>query len=78
MLAVSANEYPMAGASMYGGLAIVGNIGGILMPWVIGWVGDIGDLHWGLGVAALAPLLMIPTVLALRSGRPGAVRVVAG
>jgi fucose permease len=78
MLAVSANEYPMAGASMYGGLAIVGNIGGILMPWLIGWVGDIGDLHWGLGVAALAPLLMIPTVLALRSGRPGAVRVVAG
>lgn len=78
MLAVSANEYPMAGASMYGGLAIVGNIGGILMPWLIGWVGDIGNLHWGLGVASLAPLLMIPTVVALRSSRPGAVRVVAG
>lgn len=77
MLAVSANEYPLAGASMYGGLAIVGNLGGILMPWLIGWVGDFGNLHWGLAVAALAPLLMIPTVLVLRSSRPGAIRIAA-
>jgi fucose permease len=77
MLAVSANQYPMAGASMYGGLAIVGNGGGILMPWLIGWVGDLSDLHWGLGVASLAPLMMIPAVLVLRAGRSDTVTVLA-
>lgn len=76
MLVVSANEYPMAGASMYGGLAIIGNGGGILMPWLIGWVGDVGNLHVGLAVAALAPLMMIPAVLVLRVGRSDAVTVI--
>jgi MFS family permease len=69
MLAVTADRYPEGGASMYGGLAALGNAGGICMPWVVGWVADRQDLHWGLAVSALAPALMLPLVLRLRANR---------
>ena len=67
MLAVTADRYPDGGASMFGALAALGNAGGIFMPWVVGWVADRRDLHWGLAVSALAPALMLPLVRALRS-----------
>ncbi len=66
MLAVTADRFPAGGATMFGALAAVGNAGGIFMPWVVGWVADRSDLHWGLAVSALAPLLMLPLVLGLR------------
>jgi MFS family permease len=69
MLAVTADRYPQGGASMYGGLAALGNAGGICMPWIVGWVADRRDLHWGLAVSALAPALMLPIVLRLRASR---------
>ncbi len=69
MLAVTADRYPEGGASMYGGLAAFGNAGGICMPWIVGWVADRRDLHWGLAVSALAPALMLPIVLRLRANR---------
>jgi fucose permease len=69
MLAVTADRFPAGGATMFGALAAVGNAGGIFMPWVVGWVADRSDLHWGLAVSALAPLLMLPLVLALRKGK---------
>ena len=69
MLAVTADRYPEGGASMYGGLAALGNAGGICMPWSVGWVADHRDLHWGLAVSALAPALMLPLVLALGASR---------
>lgn len=65
MLAVTADRYPEGGASMFGALAALGNAGGICMPWIVGWVADRQDLHWGLAVSALAPALMLPLVLAL-------------
>lgn len=69
MLAVTADRYPEGGASMYGGLAALGNAGGICMPWIVGWVADWRDLHWGLAVSTLAPGLMLPVVLWLRTHR---------
>lgn len=65
-LAVTADRYPQGGASMFGALAALGNAGGIFMPWVVGWITDRSNLHWGLAVSALAPLIMLPLVLRLR------------
>lgn len=73
MLAVSADRYPRGGASMFGALAALGNAGGIFMPWVVGWIADRANLHWGLASSAVAPLVMLPLVLALRA-RPLASR----
>ena len=69
MLAVTADRYPEGGASMYGALGALGNAGGIFMPWIVGWVADLRNLHWGLAVSALAPALMLPLVLHLRANR---------
>ena len=68
-LAVTADRYPNGGASMFGALAAVGNAGGILMPWIVGWIADHHNLHWGLAVSALAPLAMTPLVLWLGARR---------
>lgn len=65
LLGVTADRYPDGGASMFAALAALGNAGGILMPWVVGYVGDLRDLHWGLATSALAPLLMLPLIIAL-------------
>ena len=66
MLAVSADRYSQGGASMFGALAALGNAGGIFMPWLVGLIADRSNLHWGLALSALAPLVMLPLVLRLR------------
>lgn len=58
MLAITADRYPDGGASMFGALSALGNVGGIFMPWMVGWVADWSNLHWGLVASAIAPLLM--------------------
>jgi MFS family permease len=65
MLAITADRYPNGGATMFGALAALGNAGGIFMPWAVGIVADHSNLHWGLAVSAIAPLLMLPIVLVL-------------
>jgi len=65
-LAVTADKYPDGNASMFGLLAALGNAGGIFMPWLVGWVADRHDLHWGLAISALAPALMLPLVLRMK------------
>lgn len=69
MLAVTADRYPSGGASMFGALAALGNAGGIFMPWVVGFIADRSNLHWGLAISALAPLVMLPLVILLRAIR---------
>ena len=69
LLAVTADRYPEGGASMYGTLAAFGSAGGICMPWIVGWVADQRNLHWGLAVSALAPALLLPLVVGLRARR---------
>ena len=67
LLGVTADRYSSGGGSMFAALAALGNAGGIVMPWVVGWVGDLSSLRWGLAVSAFAPLLMLPLVLMLKS-----------
>ena len=67
MLAVTADRYPEGGASMFGVLAAMGNAGGIVMPWLVGFVADLKNLHWGLALAAVAPALMLLLVRRLRA-----------
>ncbi len=43
---------------MYGALAAFGNVGGIVMPWIVGLAADRWTMHAGLATAALCPLLM--------------------
>ena len=69
MLAVTADRYPDGGASMFGALAALGNAGGIFMPWLVGAIADWRDLHWGLAISAIAPLVMLPLVIGLGRGR---------
>lgn len=68
MLAVAADRYPDGGATMFAALAAFGNAGGIFMPWVIGYVGDLHDLRWGIATSAVAPLLMLPLLVFLAQG----------
>lgn len=65
-LAITADRYPKGGATMFGLLAALGNAGGICMPWIVGWVADRRDLHWGIAISALAPATMLFLVLVLR------------
>ena len=67
LLGVTADRYSSGGGSMFAALAALGNAGGILMPWIVGWIGDLSSLRWGLAVSAFAPLLMLPLVLVLKS-----------
>ena len=67
LLGVTADRYSSGGGSMFAALAALGNAGGIVMPWVVGWIGDLSSLRWGLGVSSFAPLLMLPLVLMLKS-----------
>ncbi|HEY0793444.1 MAG TPA: MFS transporter [Chthoniobacterales bacterium] len=73
LLAVTADHYPRGGASMFAALAALGNAGGIMMPWVVGWVADASDLRWGLAVSGVAPMLLLPLVLVLKQGQRGPV-----
>jgi len=66
-LAVAADRFPQGGASMFGLLAACGNLGGVFMPWAVGWVADRSDLRWGLSIATLCPLLMGFLLLWLRA-----------
>ena len=65
MMAVAADLYQDCGATMFAALAAFGNAGGIFMPWVVGYVGDARDLHWGMATSAIAPFLMVPLVMLL-------------
>ena len=55
---------------MFGLLAAFGNAGGIGMPWIVGWIADRSDLHWGIAVSALAPAVMLGVILVLRRPTP--------
>jgi fucose permease len=81
MLAVSADRYPQGGASMFAMLAAAGNLGGIIMPWTVGWVADLAPgraLHWGLTVAAACPLMMAVCLQSMGSGGTAAAIEAAG
>jgi fucose permease len=56
---------------MFGLLAAFGNLGGILMPWLVGVTSDWSSLRLGLATSTACPLLMAFVLLWLRR-RPAA------
>ena len=63
---ITTDRFPRGGASMFGVLSGLGNLGGMIMPWIVGAVADQSNLSWGLVSSAAAPALMIPVLLRLR------------
>ncbi len=63
---VAADRFPSGGASMFGMLGAFGNLGCVVMPWVVGLVADLTNMRWGLSTATLCPLLMGFILLKLR------------
>ena len=57
-LGVAADRFPRGGAAMFGLLAAFGNLGGILMPWLVGVTSDSLSLRLGLATSTACPLLM--------------------
>jgi fucose permease len=58
-LGLAADRFPLAGASLFGVLAAIGNLGGVLVPWTIGIIGDSRSLGLGLAASALCPILIL-------------------
>lgn len=71
ILGVAADRFPGGGASMFGLLAAFGNLGGILMPWLVGVTSDWSSLRLGLATSTACPLLMAFVLLWMRR-RPAA------
>jgi len=57
-LGVASDRFPRGGASMFGLLAAFGNLGGILMPWLVGVTADRSSLRLGLATSTACPFLM--------------------
>jgi fucose permease len=82
-LAVAADRFPQGGASMFGLLAASGNLGGIVMPWLVGVTADRSSLRLGLATSTVCPLLMAFVLVWLqrqpaagwRKGRPPVAQV---
>jgi nitrate/nitrite transporter NarK len=51
---------------MFGILASLGNLGGMVMPWVVGSVADASNMRRGLLTAIICPILMVVLLLWLR------------
>ncbi|HEX4124042.1 MAG TPA: MFS transporter [Tepidisphaeraceae bacterium] len=66
-LAVAADRFPLGGATMFAVLSMLGNLGGIVMPWIVGVVADCASLRLGLATATLCPLGLIPILLWMRN-----------
>src|ERR1700746_1544827 len=65
-LGVAADRFPQGGAPIVGLLAAFGNLGGILMPWLVGVTSDWSSLRLGLATSTACPLLMAFVLLWMR------------
>lgn len=65
-LALAADRYPNGGATMFGILAALGNLGGMTLPWIVGTVADASNMRWGLFTAIICPITMVLLLLWLR------------
>ncbi len=66
MLGVVADRYPRGGGSMFGLLAASGNVGGVLMTWIVGVASDSAGMRWGLSAVTLCPIAMAVLLLRMR------------
>ncbi len=58
-LSNTADRFPRGGASLFAVLAGTGNIGCLVMPWIIGLVAEGSNMRTGLLAGTLAPLLLL-------------------
>ena len=76
---MAADRFPGGGASMFGLLSALGNIGCLIMPWVVGVTAALAEAHgglagpaslrWGMATVIACPLLMM-VLLAWMYRRP--------
>ena len=64
---LTAARYPMGGTVMFGALAIFGDVGASVGPWLAGWVSDLAQQSQRLAAYGAARLLSVEQV-GLRSG----------
>lgn len=48
------------------------NIGGLLGPWLTGWLWDVGGFHWGFGLAAIGMAIGLVLYTLMRKSTIGA------
>jgi len=60
---MAGDRFPQGGASIFGLLAAFGNLGGILIPWLVGVTADRSSLRLGLATSTVCPLLMALVLL---------------
>ncbi|MFZ4507569.1 MAG: MFS transporter [Fimbriimonas sp.] len=68
-LAIASGHYPTGGATLFGLLSASGNASGIATPWMIGWIADRSTIQNGVGMTALAPIMMLVLIPVLRLRR---------
>ena len=57
-LAITADRFPSGGASMFALLAAAGNIGCLVIPWMIGLAAERTDLRTGILAGSFVPVLL--------------------
>lgn len=64
-----AEDFPEGGSVMYSTLAMCGDTGCCLGPWVLGIVADVCGLHIGFGAASVFPIIMIIATVILSKNK---------
>ncbi len=67
LLGTTADIFPQGGASMFGLLGAMGNLGGVFMPWIVGIMADHTALNIGIATSTICPLVMALLILWMRN-----------
>jgi fucose permease len=70
VLAITSDRFGGGAPSMFGLLAAMGCLGGIVMPWTVGALSDAASMRAGLASAAVCPLVLIGVLVALGAHHP--------
>ena len=65
-LGITADRIPEGGATMFGLLSASGNIGCLVVPWIIGLVAEQWGLRVGIFAAACCPALLVFVLMGIR------------
>jgi fucose permease len=66
LLGTTADIFPQGGASMFGLLGAMGNLGGVFMPWIVGIMADHTSLNIGIATSTICPLTMALLIIWMR------------
>jgi fucose permease len=67
LLGTTADIFPQGGASMFGLLGALGNLGGVFMPWIVGIMADHTSLNIGIATSTIAPFTMAILIIVMQS-----------